>query len=185
MRQSRQLGPDPWPPRGRTWARLGDRPTVRGRGGGHGRVDITGVCCCGPGQRSHFFYKLHVYRGRRNGPKTFSRTDCSDLITATHQQLGTPIVWCWDNLSVHLRQEPVAYAQENKAWLRVYQLPSYAPDLNPTEGVWSLPKRSIANFVAADLRSFTRMMKRKFKKLQYRPELINNCLAQTGSLFQL
>ncbi|GAA3572361.1 hypothetical protein GCM10022295_62610 [Streptomyces osmaniensis] len=26
-------------------------------------------------------------------------------------------------------------------WLTVYQLPSYAPDLNPVEGIWSLLRR--------------------------------------------
>ncbi|MFF3159962.1 hypothetical protein ACFVRE_42325, partial [Streptomyces sp. NPDC057910] len=55
-----------------------------------------------------------------------------------------------------------------------------APDLNPTEGVWSLLKRSIANSAAADLRSLTRTTKRKLKKIQYRPELINGCLTKTG-----
>ena len=89
-----------------------------------------------------------------------------------------------DTLSVHLRQELALYAEENKAWLRVYQLPSYAPDLNPAEGVWSLLKRSIANFVAADLSSLTRIVKRKLKKLQYRPELINGCLAETGLIME-
>ncbi|MFF3160067.1 transposase [Streptomyces sp. NPDC057910] len=85
-----------------------------------------------------------------------------------------------DNLSVHLRREPAAHAEENKAWPRVYQLPSHAPDLNPTEGVWSLLKRSIANSAAADLRSLTRITKRKLKKIQYCPELINGCLTKTG-----
>ena len=32
------------------------------------------------------------------------------------------------------------------AWLRVYRLPAYAPDLNPAEGIWSLLKRAMANF---------------------------------------
>ncbi len=28
-----------------------------------------------------------------------------------------------------------------RPWLRVFQLPSYAPDLNPVEGIWSCLKR--------------------------------------------
>jgi transposase len=94
-------------------------------------------------------------------------------------------VWCWDNLSVHLRQELTDYAEENKAWLRVYQLPGYAPELNPTEGIWSLLKRSIVNFVAADLTSLTRIVKRKLKKIQYRLELIDGCPAETGLTIEL
>ena len=48
-----------------------------------------------------------------------------------------------------------------------------------TEGIWSLTKRSMVNF-AADLNSLVRLVKRKLKKLQYRPHLINGCLAATG-----
>jgi transposase len=157
---------------------------VRVRGRGRGRVNIAGVCCYRSGHRARLFYKLHVYHGRRNEPKSFSWQDYRDLIAVTHQQLKTPIVWCWDNLSVHVRQELADYAEENKAWLRVYQLPSYAPDLNPAEGVWSLLKRSIANFVAADLNSLTRIVKRKLKKIQYRPELISGCLTETGLIME-
>ena len=38
----------------------------------------------------------------------------------------------------------------------------------------------MANFAAADLNSLVRLVKRKLKKIQYRPRLINGCLAATG-----
>jgi arginyl-tRNA--protein-N-Asp/Glu arginylyltransferase len=50
----------------------------------------------------------------------------------------------------------------------------------PTEGIWSLLKRAMANFAAADLDSLVRIVKRKLKKIQYRPHLIDGCLAATG-----
>jgi hypothetical protein len=56
----------------------------------------------------------------------------------------------------------------------------YALDMNPVEGIWSLLKRAIANFAAADLDGLVRIIKRKLKKIQYRPHLINGCLATTG-----
>ncbi|WP_406001040.1 transposase [Streptomyces sp. NBC_00829] len=58
--------------------------------------------------------------------------------------------------------------------------PTYAPDLNPQEGIWSLVKRNIGNVAAADLSQITRAVKRKLKMLQYRPEVIDGCLAGTG-----
>ena len=48
------------------------------------------------------------------------------------------------------------------------------------EGIWSLLKRSIANFAAADQAGLVRIIKRKLKKIQYRPHLIDGCLAATG-----
>ena len=53
--------------------------------------------------------------------------------------------------------------------------------MNPAEGIWSLLKRSMVNFAAADLDGLVRIVKRKLKKfLEYRPHLIDGCLAATG-----
>ena len=38
----------------------------------------------------------------------------------------------------------------------------------------------VANFAAADLDGLVRLVKRKLKKIQYRPHLIDGCLAATG-----
>jgi transposase len=50
------------------------------------------------------------------------------------------MVLVWDNLNVRLRAELRAFTAA-QPWLEVFQLPSYAPDLNPVEGIWSALKR--------------------------------------------
>ncbi|MEU2657917.1 hypothetical protein ABZ615_21645 [Streptomyces sp. NPDC007325] len=52
--------------------------------------------------------------------------------------------------------------------------------MNPQEGIWSLVKRDIGNLAAAELGQIARAVKRKLKMLQYRPEVVNGCLAGTG-----
>ena len=153
------------------------------RGAGGGRVSIAGVACYRPGDRPHLFHQLLVYRRRKGEPKGFTWSDYRDLIIAAHRNLSAPLVWNRDNLNVHLAPELADFAKENRAWLRMYRLPAYAPDLNPAEGIWSLLKRSMANFAAADLDGLdglVRIVKRKLKKIQYRPHLIDGCLAATG-----
>ncbi|MFE2285494.1 transposase [Streptomyces sp. NPDC059443] len=59
-------------------------------------------------------------------------------------------------------------------------LPSYAPDLNPQEGIWALVKRTIGNLAAANLDQMARTVKRSLKQIQYRPHLVDGCLAGTG-----
>ena len=98
--------------------------------------------------------------------------------------LGTPLVWLWDNLSLHLVQELFDFAEEHKQWLTVVQLPGYAPELNPAEGVWSLVRRGLADFAAVDLARLVRVVTRHLKKIQYRPDLIDGCLAQTGLIIE-
>jgi hypothetical protein len=68
----------------------------------------------------------------------------------------------------------------NADWLTVVQLPACAPDLNPTEGIWSLAKRGIGNLAAADLDQITEAVKRRLKKIQYRPHLVDGCIAASG-----
>jgi hypothetical protein len=43
--------------------------------------------------------------------------------------------------------------------------------MNPVEGIWSLLKRSIANFAAADLDGLVRIVKRKLKQDGLRGEV--------------
>ena len=154
------------------------------RGGGTGRVNIAGVACFRPGDRPHLFCKLHVYRRRKGERKAFTWSEYRDPIIAAHRELAAPVVWCWDNLNVHLAPELADFARENKDWPRIYRMPAYAPELNPAEGIWSLLKRAIANFAAADVDSLVRIVKRKLKKIQYRPRLIDGCLAGTGLVIE-
>jgi transposase len=168
------------PPKGRTRAPRGARPAVTVRGGGDGRVNIAAVACYRPGHRPHLFCRPRVCRRRKGGRKALTWSDYRDLITAVHRELAAPVVWVWDNLPVHLAPQLADFAGQNKDWLRVYRLPAYAPELNPVEGIWSLLKRAIANFAAPGLDALARIVKRKLKKIQYRPHLITGCLAGTG-----
>ncbi|MEV4940614.1 transposase [Streptomyces zaomyceticus] len=81
---------------------------------------------------------------------------------------------------MHLVEPMRRFIADHADWLTVFQLPSYSPDLNSQEGIWSLVKRDIGNFAAAGLGQITRAVKRKLKMAQYRPDVISGCLAGTG-----
>lgn len=125
--------------------------TVRGAGGG--RAGIAGVVCFRPGDRPHLCYALRVHRRRKGEPQGFTWSDYRGLIIAAHRQPGAPLVWCRDNLNIHLVPALAEFAAENKAWLRVFRMPSAPPSSTPAEGVWSLLKRAMANFAAPACKS--------------------------------
>jgi transposase len=65
-------------------------------------------------------------------------------------------------------------------WLTVYQLPAYAPQLNPVEGIWSLIRRNLANTAFADPEHLISAVRRELRTIQYRSWLIDGVLAGTG-----
>jgi len=98
------------------------------------RVSVAGLCCYRPGDRSRLIYRTLLYRGRKGEPKGFREPELIRLLDAAHQQLHAPIVLVWDGLSAH-KTAVMRAAIAARAWLRVYQLPAYAPELNPVEKV--------------------------------------------------
>jgi transposase len=179
-----EAGQSMTPPRARTWGRIGHTPVVRVRGRGSGRVSMAGMACYKPGERSRLIYAIREYRGRKDEPKGFGWRDFRDLIVRARFQLGGPIVLVWDNLRLHLTAGMREFIEANAEWLTVFHLPAYAPDLNPQEGIWSLVKREIGNLAAADLGQITRAVKRRLKRIQYRPELVDGCLVATGLMLE-
>ncbi len=170
--------------RARTWGRRGQTPVVRVRGRSWRRYSIAALCCYRPGEPSRLIYRPrrhHKYRGA--GRNSFAWTDYRDLLVRAHIQLRAPIVLIWDNLSTHRAAGLRQYADEHE-WLTIVQLPSYAPELNPVEGVWSLLRRGpLANIAYTDDDHLERTLRRSLRQIQRRPNLIDGCL--TGAELEL
>ncbi|MEV4928094.1 transposase, partial [Streptomyces roseoverticillatus] len=117
------------------------------------------------------------HRGNHRG---FTWQDYRDLIVRAHIQLKGPIVPIWDNLNVHRSTGIREYAAGHD-WLTIVQLPTYSPDLNPVEGIWSLLRRAVtANTVFADRDQLARAIRSGMRSIQRTPHLIDGCLASTG-----
>jgi hypothetical protein len=172
------------PPKARTWAPRGHTPVVVVSGKGSGRVSVAGLVCLKPAARGRLFYRVRIHRGRKGERKSLSEDDYAALITAAHQQLHAPIVLVWDNLNTHVSAVMRQFIDAHQQWLTVVRLPAYAPDLNPVEGVWSHMKRGLGNLAACGLDQLAVIMKRQLKQIQYRPDLIDGFLAQTGLSIQ-
>ena len=129
----------------------------------------------GPGSSTAFTARAPAAPTRRKG---FTETGYAKLLDAAHQQLGGPLVVVWDNLNTHLSaamKELIAA----RDWLTVFQLPTYAHELNPVELVWSHLKRSLANLAKRNLAQLTALVKTGLKRMQYRPALLGGFLAST------
>jgi hypothetical protein len=88
-------------------------------------------------------------------------------------------VLVWDNLNTHLTAGMRRYIAE-RDWLTVYQLPPYAPDPNPVEGIWSVLRRTTtANRAFANPHDLITAVRRGLRQLQYRHDVLDGCLTGT------
>ncbi len=60
------------------------------------------MTCFESGARSRFFYRIRVHHGRKVERRSMSEADYAGLVTAAHNQLHTPLIFCWDNLNMHV-----------------------------------------------------------------------------------
>jgi transposase len=142
------------------------------------RVSIAGLLCYRPGHRPRLIYRMLRHRGRAGEPKGFAAQHLCALLAAAHAQLGAPIVLVWDNLPAHHARLTQKFITAHADWLTVYPLPSYAPELNPAEGVWAHLKTGVlVNLAAHGLDHLVAVIKTALKRIQYRARLIEGFLA--------
>jgi hypothetical protein len=163
------------PPKARTWGRRGQTPTITVSGKGSGRISIAGLVCAKEGHRGRLVFRTITHRGRKGERRSFSETDYIALLDAAHRTLRTPLVVVWDNLNVHVSNRMRALI-DARDWLTVIRLPAYAPDLNPTEGVWSHLKHGLTNLATTCLDDLATTVGNRLRNIQNQPNLI----AQTG-----
>jgi len=144
---------------------------------------MAGLIATRPGLRTRLFYRIHVYHGRKREPKGLGEADYMRLLCAVHTQLRAPLILIWDNLNHHVSAAMRQFVADH-AWLRVVQLPAYAPELNPTEGVWSHVKRGLGNLAACGIDQLATIVRTRLKTIQYRPGLINAFITETGLVIQ-
>uniref|UniRef100_UPI000765E25D transposase n=1 Tax=Streptomyces scabiei TaxID=1930 RepID=UPI000765E25D len=66
-------------------------------------------------------------KGKR---RSVGERDFIALIDGVHQLVKAPIVLVWDRLNTHV-SHAIRELITERAWLTVFLLPAYSPDLNP------------------------------------------------------
>ena len=85
---------------------------------------------------------------------------------------------------IHRGHEIKEFLQRGAAKrLRLEQLPGYAPDLNPDEGIWNYLKRvELGNVCCRDLEHLHQELIRARERLRHKREIIRSCSQQCGYL---
>ncbi len=100
------------------------------------------------------------------------------------RQVRGKLLVVWDGASIH-RAQPVKdfLAAGAAARLHLVQLPGYAPDLNPDEGVWNHLKRvELKNRCCHDLAELRWELTCAIRRLRRTPDRLIACFRQCGYL---
>ena len=118
--------------------------------------------------------------------KTYEHSITSQEVVAFLGQLQRLIpgllLVIWDGSPTHRSKVIKAYLAAGAAKrIHLEQLPGYAPELNPTEWVWSYLKiADLANVACDLLPELDRLIQRAKKGMQRKPELIQSFIRDAG-----
>jgi transposase len=108
--------------------------------------------------------------------------DVVDFLRQLLRQIPGKLLVVWDGSPIH-RAQPVKdfLAAGATKRLRVEQLPAYAPELNPDEGIWNLLKRvELRNVRCQDLAHLRDEVGLAAARLRHKRAVIRGCVRQCG-----
>ena len=97
-------------------------------------------------------------------------------------QIKGKLLVIWDGSPIHRNQFVKAYLEDGAAKkIHLEQLPPYAPDLNPDEGVWDYLKYvELENLCCTNLNDLRQELLLAIRRLRHKPELIQSFFAHAG-----
>lgn len=154
----------------KTWAPVGKTPIMRCFDR-HDRVSvISGISVSPKRRRLGLYYDLHTNNIRHPQVCTFVR----HLL----RHLRGKVFILWDRSTIH-RGDPIKALCRRHRRLRLVPFPSYAPQLNPDEGVWNLAKNQLANGRPRDTYDLIRDLIHTLDRTGRSQSLLRGCITQS------
>jgi transposase len=151
----------------RTWAPKGHTPHLRH----HYRRDRLSVCtglAISPKRR-------HLGLYLRCRPHNLNGLDIRAFLRHLLRHRRGPIDLLWDRGRPHRRREVQAFIAGHPR-LRAHYFPSYAPELNPAEFVWTHTHRTLANGSPDDLVDLRHRLDGAVRRLRRSQPLLMSCI---------
>ena len=154
----------------KTWAPCGQTPVHRHCYRRDKISVISGVSVSPKRHRPGLFYQLYFNNIGQEEVCVFLR----DLL----HHLRGPVITILDNSRTH-QGELLEQLRRRHPRLHIEHFPSYAPELNPDEGVWSLAKRDLANGCPHDVEELMGNLIRSIENIRHSPAKLRGCIRQS------
>ena len=155
----------------RTWAPQGQTPIHRHRQGRRDKISVISGISVSPKRNQLGLYYLLFF-------DNIGQQEVCVFLRELLRHLRGPIIALLDNSSTH-QGEPLQKLLQQHPRLSIEHFPSYAPQLNPDEGVWSLAKRNLANSCPKNVDELMEDIVRSIKRIKVSPAKLRGCILQS------
>jgi transposase len=155
----------------KTWAPRGCTPFHSHRQGRRDKISVISGISLSPKRHHLGLYYLLFY-------DNIAQEEVCVFLRELLRQLRGPIIVLLDNSSTH-QGEPLKKLLGHHPRLRIEHFPSYAPELNPDEGVWSLAKRELANSCPKHVDELMEDIIRSINGIRSSPAKLRGCILQS------
>src|SRR2546423_1050767 len=155
----------------RTWAPQGQTPILRVKLSRDHLSAISGITLDG-----RLFMQVRQ--------TTYDAEAVVGFLRVLLRKIPGKILLIWDGAPIHRSKEIKEFLKKGAARrLHLEQLPSYAPELNPDEGIWNYLKRvELGNVCCTDLDDLHRQLIRAKERLRHKRHIIRSCSRECGYL---
>jgi len=153
----------------RTWAPRGQTPILRVKLTRDHLSAISGITLDG-----RLFMQVR--------PDSYDAEAVVGFLRVLLRKIPGKIILIWDGSPIHRANALKDFLKRGAAKrLHLEQLPGYAPDLNPDEGIWNYLKRvELGNVCCTDLNDLSTQLIRARERLRHKREIIRSCSRQCG-----
>jgi transposase len=155
----------------KTWAPVGQTPIHRHVYRRDKISVISGISVSPKRQRLNLYYYLFY-------ANIGQEEVCLFLRHLLLRHLSGPVIVLLDNSSTH-QGEPLQELLRRNPRLHIENFPSYAPELNPDEGVWSQAKRKLSNSCPKDVDELMEDIIRSINEIRRSQKKLRGCVEQS------
>jgi transposase len=154
----------------KTWAPVGQTPIHRHVYRRDKISVISGISVSPKRQRLNLYYYLFY--------DNIAQEEVCLFLRHLLRHLHGPVIVLLDNSSTH-KGEPLQELLRRNPRLHIENFPSYAPELNPDEGVWSQAKRKLSNSCPKDVDELMEDIIRSINGVRRSQRKLRGCIEQS------
>ena len=160
----------------RTWAPRGKTPIIRHRYKRDKVSVISGVSVSPQRIRFGLYFQMHL--------DNIGQIEVCHFLKHLLRHLRGNVIAILDNSNTH-KGNLIAELQKRNPRIAIEYFPSYAPQLNPDEGVWSYSKRPLANGRPDNLEDLLQTVADSLMKISKSQSILRGCVEHSELPFRL